>query len=33
MLETIEGYFDDRRNAVPMEYRLVTATVAGPAPG
>lgn len=27
MIETIERYFDDGRNAVSMEYRLTTATV------
>lgn len=27
MVETIEGYFDDGQNAVPMEYRLTTARV------
>lgn len=27
MIETIEQYFDDSRNAVSMEYRLTTATV------
>lgn len=29
MLATIEDFFDDGRNAVPMAYRLATATVAG----
>lgn len=28
MIEAISGYFDDRRNNVPMEYRLAKATVA-----
>lgn len=26
MIETIEQHFDDRQNAIPMEYRLMTAT-------
>lgn len=27
VVETVERYFDDRENVVPMEYRLTTATV------
>ena len=28
MIETIEAFFDDSQNAVPMKYRLTTATIA-----
>lgn len=30
LIETIEGYFDDRENAVELEYLLTTATASGP---